>query len=799
MTVTSGARGRIKKAAEAAVAAQKEEYAERIRRIQRIVSPALTNAELSAGLELEAPPDGRPGASDVGRFLSTKKRFARTRPDADVRATIDQILAGDVLLAVQRAVVPGARRRILVCEAHEALRLDRDWAVVNGAGGAAPLRDFELDDDAVWSMLGEDAPPPPAPASAPSASGREAATPLDPTTRSVLGLPTGAVALGAMRLSTAGRPAEEDAIAVIVSALEHGVRLIDTADTYCLDEADRGHNERLIRRALLAWGGRRDSVLVATKAGLRRPDGRWFPDGRPRRLRQAAEESCAALGEDALDLFALHAPDPRVPFEDSVGELARLKEDGLIRAVGLCNVTLEQLVLAQTVVTIDAVQNEANYFSKKPFTDGVLPYCHGQGIGYLAHRPLGGHGKRSKAASHKSLADVAQKHGASAPEVALAWLLAMSPLLVPLVGSTRRESLMSSLSAADLRLDEEDLRTLEGRKPWAAPARAEIHAAVPVQQPDVVLVMGAPASGKTSSVAPYVAKGYVRLNRDEVGGKLDDLVPLMRAHLDQGRSRFVLDNTYPDVRSRAAVIALARERSIPVRAVHIAIEQRDALVNACHRMIERHGALLDPEGMKRESKRDPNMFPPHAIYRYFQRFEAPTAAEGFTSITTVPFERRVDPAATGKAVLLDLDGTVRHTRGGPPFPLRPEDVHLMPRRKAVLTRYVDAGWRLLGITNQAGVALGQLTEEAARACCDRTAELLGLPIDIAFCPHPAGAVRCWCRKPMPGLGVAFLRTYGLDPDQCVMVGDRASDLTFAENLGVHFEWEEDFFRRGAGP
>jgi len=798
MTVTSGARARVKKVAEEAVAAQKAEYAERIRRIQRIVSPALSNTELSAGLELEAPPEGRPGISDVGRFLSTKKRFARARPDADVRAAIDQILSGDVLLAVQTATVPGGRRGVLLCEAHEALRLDRDWRIVNASGGAAPLRDFELEDDRVWSMLGPDAAGPPVSAVAgpPPRSSGPAPSPTAPT-RSVLGVPMGAIALGAMRLSTAGRPSESDAIGVIVAALEAGVRLLDTADTYCLDEADRGHSERLIRAALDAWGGRRDVVLVATKAGLRRPDGRWFPDGRPKRLRQAAEESCAALGVDALDLFALHAPDPRVPFEDSVGELSRLREDGRIRGVGLCNVSLDQLVLAQTIVPIDAVQNEANFFGKKAFTDGVMAYCHSEGIATLAHRPLGGHGKRTKAATHAALVAVAAKHGATAPEVALAWLLSMSPALVALVGSTRRESLASSLSATRITLDEEDLGVLEGHKKWASEARAGLHAAAPVVAPEIVLVMGSPASGKTSSVAPYVANGYTRLNRDEIGGTLAGLLPRMREHLQRGQTRFVLDNTYADRASREGVLKLGAEHGIPVRAIHIDIEQRDALVNACGRMIERHGRLLSPTEMSRESKRDPNMFPPHAIYRYFQRAEPPSSAEGFASITTIPFERRPDPAATGRALLLDLDGTVRETRGGPPFPLRPEDVHLMPRRKAILKRYVADGWRLLGVTNQAGVALGQLTEEQVRACCDRTAELLGVPIDIAYCPHPAGAVRCWCRKPMPGAGVAFLRTYDLDPGQCVMVGDRESDRAFAANLGVRFEWAEAFFAADA--
>jgi aryl-alcohol dehydrogenase-like predicted oxidoreductase len=138
-----------------------------------------------------------------------------------------------------------------------------------------------------------------------------------------------------MHLSIAGRPAEAQGIRVIHAALDAGVTLIDTADVYCLNQHDIGHNERLIAEALASWAGRRDTVIVATKGGLLRPDGRWENDARPEQLRAACDRSLLALGTDRIDLYQLHAPDPHVPFADSVGELSRLRERGKIRGVGL--------------------------------------------------------------------------------------------------------------------------------------------------------------------------------------------------------------------------------------------------------------------------------------------------------------------------------------------------------------------------------------------------------------------------------------------------------------------------------
>jgi aryl-alcohol dehydrogenase-like predicted oxidoreductase len=134
-----------------------------------------------------------------------------------------------------------------------------------------------------------------------------------------------------MPLSTADRPPEPDAVRVIHAALDAGVRLLDTADVYCLSDEDLGHNERLMAKALREWNGPRDEVIVATKGGMTRPDGRWDRNGRPEHLRRACDRSLQALGVDRIDLYQFHTPDPRVPFAESVGMLAELQQIGKVR------------------------------------------------------------------------------------------------------------------------------------------------------------------------------------------------------------------------------------------------------------------------------------------------------------------------------------------------------------------------------------------------------------------------------------------------------------------------------------
>lgn len=263
-----------------------------------------------------------------------------------------------------------------------------------------------------------------------------------------------AVGLGAMPLSIAGRPPEPTALETIHAALDHGVTLIDTADAYCLDQNDFHHNERLIAKALR---GRSERVIVATKAGCRRPGGAWTVDGRPEALTETAHASLAALGQDAIDLLQLHAPDTRVPFAESVGALARLREAGKVRLVGLSNVTVEQVEAARAIVDIASVQNRWNPLDRSAERSGLLAYCTRHGIAFLPYSPFGGMRAAPDLGLRAGLAQLARKRRMSPHRLLLAWMLAKGPTVIPIPGARRADSIMDSAGAAGVTLSAADV------------------------------------------------------------------------------------------------------------------------------------------------------------------------------------------------------------------------------------------------------------------------------------------------------------------------------------------------------
>jgi histidinol-phosphate phosphatase family protein len=259
----------------------------------------------------------------------------------------------------------------------------------------------------------------------------------------------------------------------------------------------------------------------------------------------------------------------------------------------------------------------------------------------------------------------------------------------------------------------------------------------------------------------------------------------------------VLDNTYATRVSRFPVIQTALEHGVPVRCRFLATPIDEAYANVVLRILERYGKLLGPDEMKALAKSDPNLPPPQAMLRWASSFEAPNLDEGFSLVEEIPFVRRVDPGFQGKGLLLDVDGTLRKTKSGEIFPRTADDVELLPGRREVLQRYVDEGYALFFVSNQSGVASGTLTADAADAAFARTVELLGLPVAaIAYCPHTAFPAGCFCRKPLPGLGISLVHKHKLAREHVIMVGDMDTDEAFARSLGVKYMPAEEFFASG---
>lgn len=274
------------------------------------------------------------------------------------------------------------------------------------------------------------------------------------------GLKVSAIGLGGMPLSIDGRPTEAEAIRVIHASLDAGVTFIDTADVYCLDHTDIGHNERLIAKALRERSGSSE-IIVATKGGLERPGGEWTTNGRPEHLRRACEASLRALGLDAITLYQLHAPCDEHPFEESVGELSRLQEEGKIQHIGLSNVDVDQITQAQSIAPIVSIQNRCNPHDTSAWDEGVIARCEADGLSFLPYSPVGGFGKED-IGSDATLLEVGRRHDASPYEVALAWLLASSKVMLPIPGASKISSARSSANASSLRLRALDMATLDG-------------------------------------------------------------------------------------------------------------------------------------------------------------------------------------------------------------------------------------------------------------------------------------------------------------------------------------------------
>jgi diketogulonate reductase-like aldo/keto reductase len=492
---------------------------------------------------------------------------------------------------------------------------------------------------------------------------------------------------------------------------------------------------------------------------MRRVGSTWLPDGRARTIRADCEASLAALNSLPIDLYLLHAPDPRTQWRTSIRALARLVDDGLVRRVGVANVNRRQLDEALALAPIAAVQVALGPFDDRALRGGLVERCDEAGVAVIAHSPLGGPRRAARLAARPGLVEVAAGLGATPAEGALAWILALSPIVVAIPGARRAETARSVAKAATLTLGARERAALDAA--FAAP-RARRPTVARRPGAEVVVVMGIPGAGKSRLAQEHVERGYVRLNRDERGGTLRGVAAALDEELSRGTRRLVLDNTYLTRASRHDVLGIAARHGATARCVWLDTPLAQAQVNLVERLLDRLGVLPEPEELKRLARREPGLLAPTSQMRALRELEPPTDDEGFAAVDVVPFDRSPAPERTAAAVFVGAAA-----------------LHATGWREAV-ERADPGAPHLVFDWLPAGTA-GDLADAAAALADDAAS-----PVATAACTHPGGPPTCWCRPPLPGLPLAFARAHAADPSRSFLIGVSSAHRTLAATLGARY-------------
>jgi aryl-alcohol dehydrogenase-like predicted oxidoreductase/predicted kinase len=561
-----------------------------------------------------------------------------------------------------------------------------------------------------------------------------------------------------MRLSTDASRDEPRALDTIAAAADAGVTVFDTARAYGRDESDLGHNERLLAQALRRCGAERNARVV-TKGGMARAGAAWVPDGRAKAIRGDCEASLAALDGLEIDLYLIHAPDPRRPWRTALRALGRLLDEGLVKRVGVSNVNRGQLDEALELAPIAAVEVGLSVFDDRALRGGIVERCVESGVALIAHSALGGPRRAKRLGRNGVVAAVADARGAAPAEVALAWLLDLSPNVIAIPGATQPGTARSAASAATLELDDRERSALRRAFGGLRPAVARVREG---GDGEIVLVMGIPGAGKSRVAEDYVVRGYLRLNRDERGGSLRELADALDAELASGARRAVLDNTYLTRAARSHVIEIASRHGLPVRCIWLDTPLAQAQVNLVERVIDRVGSLPDPDELRTLSRRRDGVLAPTSQMRALRELEPPAADEGWASLERVPFDRS-SRRRQGKAGVFVAAAAL--DQPGWREALRDAD-------RAAPHLIFD--WQPGGTVDALAPALATLRSEVSGR------------VESAICPHAGGPPTCWCRPPLPGLPLAFARAHGLEPSRSVLVGARPAHRRLAEVLGARY-------------
>jgi aryl-alcohol dehydrogenase-like predicted oxidoreductase/predicted kinase len=585
-----------------------------------------------------------------------------------------------------------------------------------------------------------------------------------------------------MRLWTDAGGGEETAYETIAAAVGAGITVFDTARAYGRGEHDLGSGERLLAAALRRAGAAARSRIV-TKGGMTRPGGGWVPDGRAKSIAADCEASLTALDGLGIDLYLIHAPDPRTPWRTTVRALARLLDVGMVARVGLSNVNRRQLDEALEHVDVAAVEVGLSVYDDRVLRGGILERCEELGIALIAHSPLGGPRRAERVArGAPPLGDAARAAGATPAETALAWLLALSPATVAIPGARRPETARSAAHAARLELTPDAgavlarafTRSAPVSRPQAPAARAFTRSA-PVSRPqapgpgstnpaEVALIMGIPGAGKTRLAHAYESRGYLRLNRDERGGGLRELADELARRLEAGDRHLVLDNTYLSRAARSYVVEAAARHGIGVRCLWLETPLAQAQVNLIERLLDRCGGLPTPEELRALARREPGTLAPTQQMRALRELEPPAPDEGFAALEVIPFVRAPAPPDCARAGVFVAASALDQ----PDW------------RRAI--EHVDAWAPHLVFDWRADAP-----PDALAAPAERLQAVISGPVQSALCPHGGGPPRCWCRPPLPGLPLAFAHSHRLDPARCTLIGTSSAHRTLAATLGARYE------------
>lgn len=308
----------------------------------------------------------------------------------------------------------------------------------------------------------------------------------------------------------------------------------------------------------------------------------------------------------------------------------------------------------------------------------------------------------------------------------------------------------------------------------------------------VIMVCGYPASGKSSVTKQLLTAEVCVLNRDKEGGTIAGLLPKLEQHLKDGDD-VILDNLFPTIEVRKPFIDLCKKYNTDISCKLMGTSIEEAQFNFVQRAIGLLGHFPTPEAIKKA--KHTNVFPPTVLFKYKKEFQKPTVEEGFSKVETVKFERKDNPEFTNKAVIVDYDGTLRECiNGNDKYPVNKDQIEIKPGRTQVLEAWRKKGYLLLGASNQSGIAKGLVADDVVKGLFDYTNQQLGIDIEYRYCPHQSAPISCYCRKPMPGIGVEFILKHKLNRKETIFVGDMTTDKTFAQRCGFQYVDQAEFFK-----